>query len=290
MNLIIDTDVALGVVHEDRPRDIDDAFAIIEAINDDALNLLGVTTVYGNAPLDLVNRAAQELLTVKDVSIPIVSGAASATRSGSNDAVEFMAEQLGRQRLHIAAIGPLTNVGLLVKRYPERVANIESVVIVAGRSQGRSFFIGDQGPVNDFNFENDAMAASVVLESGVSAVLAGFELTSQVTVTAQDLYPLTQQGSVGLHCYQRCQDWINFWLERFPEDNGIHPWDSAAIAWLSHPEWFIAEQRGWRLRQEGEVPQLETDRHFDGKQVTFLTGFAGSGAADFVQNIVSNIR
>jgi len=66
MNLIIDTDVALGVVHEDRPRDIDDAFAIIEAINDDALNLLGVTTVYGNAPLDLVNRAAQELLTVKD--------------------------------------------------------------------------------------------------------------------------------------------------------------------------------------------------------------------------------
>lgn len=290
MNLIIDTDVALGVVHEDRPRDIDDAFAIIEAINDDALNLLGVTTVHGNAPLDLVNRAAQELLTVKDVSIPIVSGAASATRSGSNDAVEFMAEQLGRQRLHIAAIGPLTNVGLLVKRYPERVANIESVVIVAGRSQGRSFFIGDQGPVNDFNFENDAMAASVVLESGVSAVLAGFELTSQVTVTAQDLYPLTQQGSVGLHCYQRCQDWINFWLERFPKDNGIHPWDSAAIAWLSHPEWFIAEQRGWRLRQEGEVPQLETDRHFDGKQVTFLTGFAGSGAADFVQNIVSNIR
>ncbi|MFP6851667.1 MAG: nucleoside hydrolase, partial [Pseudomonadales bacterium] len=253
-------------------------------------NLLGVTTVYGNAPLDLVNRAAQELLTVKDASIPIVSGAVSATRSGSNDAVEFMAEQLGRQRLHIAAIGPLTNVGLLVKRYPERIANIESVVIVAGRSQGRSFFIGDQGPVNDFNFENDAMAARALLESGVCAVLAGFELTSQVTVTARDLYPLTQQGGVGLHCYQRCQDWMNFWLERFPEDNGIHPWDSAAIAWLSHPEWFIAEQRGWRLRQEGEVPQLETDRHFDGKQVTFLTGFTGSGAADFVQNIVSNIR
>ena len=83
MNLIIDTDVALGVVHEDRPRDIDDAFAIIEAINDDALNLLGVTTVYGNAPLDLVNRAAQELLTVKDASIPIVGDGVPGTNSFS---------------------------------------------------------------------------------------------------------------------------------------------------------------------------------------------------------------
>ncbi len=290
MNLIIDTDVALGVVHEDRPRDIDDAFAIIEAINDDALNVLGITTVYGNAPLDHVNRTAQELLKVKDVSMPIASGAAAATRSGSNDAVEFIADQLATQRLHIAAIGPLTNIGLLIKRYPERITNIESVVIVAGRSQGQSFFIGEQGPVNDFNFENDATAASDLLESGISTVLAGFELTSQVTVTAQDLSPLTHRGAVGIHCYQRSQDWINFWLEQFPEDDGIHPWDSAAIAWLSHPEWFIPERRGWRIRQEGDVPQLETDQDFDGEQVTFLTGFASTGADDFVHNIVFNIR
>ena len=58
MNLIIDTDVALGVVHEDRPRDIDDAFAITQAINDDAVDLLGITTVYGNAPLDRVDQTA----------------------------------------------------------------------------------------------------------------------------------------------------------------------------------------------------------------------------------------
>ena len=290
MNLIIDTDVALGVIHENRPRDIDDAFAIIEAINDEALNLLGITTVYGNAPLEHVDRTARELLAVKNISVPIASGAASATHSGSNDAVEFMAEQLAKQRLHIAAIGPLTNVGLLVKRYPERVANIESVVIVAGRSQGRSFFIGDKGPVNDFNFENDAVAANELLESGASTVLAGFELTSQVTVTAADLDPLTRQGNVGLHCYKYSQDWIDFWLEQFPQDDGFHPWDSAAIAWLSHPEWFITERRGWRLRTDGEVPLLETDRCFDGQQVTFLTGFAGNGADDFVQNIVSNIR
>ena len=73
MNLIIDTDVALGVVHEDRPRDIDDAFAIIQAINDDAVDLLGITTVYGNAPLDRVDQTAQELLQVKGIPIPVLS-------------------------------------------------------------------------------------------------------------------------------------------------------------------------------------------------------------------------
>ena len=290
MNLIIDTDVALGVVHEDRPRDIDDAFAIIQAINDDAVDLLGITTVYGNAPLDRVDQTAQELLQVKGIPIPVASGAASATNLGTNDAVEFMASQLATHRLHIAAIGPLTNIGLLIRRYPERLENIESVVIVAGRSQGRSFYIGDTGPVNDFNLENDARAADDLLRSGVSVALAGFELTSQVTLTAQDLRPLMQQGPIGLHCYQRSQDWLNFWLDRFPEDDGIHPWDSAAIAWLSHPEWFIAEQRGWRLRQEGNVPQLETDPRFEGERVTYLTGFAGNGAIAFLESIVSNIR
>ena len=290
MDLIIDTDVALGVVHEDRPRDVDDAFAIIGAINDDAFNLLGITTVYGNAPLDRVDQTAQEFLQVKGIPIPVASGAASATNLGTNDAVEFMASQLATHRLHIAAIGPLTNIGLLIRRYPERLENIESVVIVAGRSRGRSFFIGDTGPVNDFNLENDARAAADLLRSGVSVTLAGFELTSQVTLTAQDLHPLMQQGAIGLHCYQRSQDWLNFWLDRFPEDDGLHPWDSAAIAWLSHPEWFIAEQRGWRFRQEGDVPQLETDSLFDGERIAFLTGFARNGAAAFLQHIVSNIR
>ena len=56
--LVIDTDVALGVRHEGRPRDIDDGFAIVEAINLDVLDLRAITTVYGNAPHHEVNRVA----------------------------------------------------------------------------------------------------------------------------------------------------------------------------------------------------------------------------------------
>ena len=59
--LLIDTDVALGVTHDGRPRDIDDGFAIVEAINAPDLELLGVTTVYGNAPPEAVHRVAREI-------------------------------------------------------------------------------------------------------------------------------------------------------------------------------------------------------------------------------------
>ena len=43
--LVIDTDVALGVWHDGNPRDIDDGFAIVEAINIDTIDLAAITTV-----------------------------------------------------------------------------------------------------------------------------------------------------------------------------------------------------------------------------------------------------
>ena len=64
-SLLIDTDVALGLQHDGRPRDIDDGFAIVEAINVDDLVLCGVTTVFGNAPHDAVHRVAGEIIELK---------------------------------------------------------------------------------------------------------------------------------------------------------------------------------------------------------------------------------
>src|SRR5262245_21094047 len=190
--LVIDTDVALGVWQDGNPRDIDDGFAIVEAINIDTIDLAAITTVYGNAPHRDVMRVAHELVSLKNSPVPVWHGADTALpQHGAmpppNDAVVQLAELLADQRLHIAAIGPLTNMALLAYHFPERLGNIAEMVIVAGRSPGRHFFIGDVGPVQDFNFENDVLAMQILLESKFPMVFAGFELTSQVAITAEDL-------------------------------------------------------------------------------------------------------
>lgn len=293
--LIIDTDVALGVHHEGRPRDIDDGFAIVEAINSPELDLKAVTTVYGNAPQMEVYRVAVEIVALKQAGIPVSPGAEEALPQdgplpATNPAVEQMAAILQEERCHIAAIGPLTNLGLLVHHHPELLDRILSVIIVAGRSLDAEFYIGSAGPVRDFNFENDVRAARLLLESPVPLVLAGFELTSQVAVTEADLATIAAARSPAADYFHRNSlAWCRHWTSQFPDDEGFHPWDSAAISWLKHPDYFVAESRGWRIRPAGRKHWLECDAQLPGRPITYLSGFAPDGAPAFVQDVVSHV-
>ncbi len=299
--VVIDTDVALGVLHEGRPRDIDDGFAIVEAINVDAIDLQAVTTVYGNAPLADVDRVARELITLKNSAVPVWRGASAALPQKGplpppNEAVIRIAELLRRQRLTIAAIGPLTNMGLLVHHFPECVANIDEMIIVAGRSPNRRFYIGGAGPVQDFNFENDVRAMALLLETHNLAefplVLAGFELTSQVVVTEADLATIEARGSdTARYLHRNSLAWFKYWTEQFPTERGFHPWDSAVVAWITHPELFQTEQRNARIRPDDgqQLQLLECSVEGIGPRVTYCTGFVPRGAQTFVREIVNNV-
>ena len=294
--LIIDTDVALGVIHEGRPRDIDDGFAIVEAINSDEIELKVLTTVFGNGPLLEVNRVAREIIDLKQVDVPVTAGAAerlpvSGRLPETNEAATAIAAWLREGPCHIAAIGPLTNIGLLVHHYPDVLDNIESVIIVAGRSRDAEFYIGSAGPVRDFNFENDVRAADLLLSSNVPVVMAGFELTSQVSVGESDLRTIAESSSpTARYFYDNSLAWCRYWTGEFPSDAGFHPWDSAAISWLKHPEYFRFEPRGWQIRQLADDRYwLECDPDLPGRQVTYCTGFQPGGEEAFVIDIVDNV-
>ena len=293
--LIIDTDVALGVEHEGRPRDVDDAYAIVAALNTPEIDVLGITTVFGNAPLALADRVAREIVALKGRSVPVATGAAeplSRNNPETSDAVEFMADVLARRPAHIAAIGPLTNLGLLARRYPERLADAASVVIVGGRSVGNRFFLHGKGPVNDFNVENDIEAARALLEHGVPVTMAGFELTSQVSLGAPELAQL-KPSAIREHFLPRTRPWLDYWRRTFPGETGFHPWDSAAVDWLLHPERYVAETRGWRVARSPDsvdTSWLETGPDLPDRTKTFLTGFAEGGARALLDDIVDGVH
>lgn len=291
MRLIIDTDIALGAIHDGRPRDVDDAYALVAALNNPAIDVLAITTVFGNAPLTDTDAIAREIVAMKGSAVPVATGAASPLAPDgpdTNDAVELMADVLQAASAHITAIGPLTNVGLLARRYPERLANAASVVIVGGRTAGNRFMLHGKGPVNDFNVENDIEATRALLEHGVPVTMAGFELTSQVALGASHLEALPA-SSLREYFLERTRPWLTYWQDTFPGDDGFHPWDSAAIDCLLHPERYVREDRGWRISVSPDDPDsnwLETGAHLGGNRVTFLTGFVDDGAAALVDDIV----
>ena len=291
MRLIIDTDIALGAIHDGRPRDVDDAYALVAALNNPAIDVLAITSVFGNAPLTDTDAIAREIVAMKESAVPIATGAAGPLPPhgpDTNDAVELMADALKVGSAHIAAIGPLTNVGLLARRYPERLANAASVVIVGGRTAGNRFMLHGKGPVNDFNVENDIEATRALLEHGVPVTMAGFELTSQVALGASHLEALPT-SPLREYFLERTRPWLAYWQDTFPGDDGFHPWDSAAIDWLLHPERYVREDRGWRISVSPDDPGsnwLETGARLGGNRVTFLTGFVDDGAAALVDDII----
>ena len=88
-----------------------------------------------------------------------------------------MADLLRREPCAVAAIGPLTNIGLLARDHPDAFRQITALLIVAGRTAGNVFTLGGKGPVRDFNFENDPIAAQLALTEArgqVEVVMAGF--------------------------------------------------------------------------------------------------------------------
>ncbi|MEE3331475.1 MAG: nucleoside hydrolase [Myxococcota bacterium] len=301
MRIWIDTDPALGYSENGHPRDVDDAFLIVEAIRDPGIEVVGITSVSGNSPAKVGFEVASDLVSRTGSNIPVLEGASlpgSETDGFVCDAaVEAMAAALRAGPLALVAIGPLTNVAALIQHHPEVVSNIETCVVVAGRSVDQVFAIHGATGIPDFNFEFDPHAGRVLMESEVPVVYVGFELTSQVVVTAPDLESARGRSSIGDLLIDGALPWIEWWTGVFPADTGFHPWDSAALAYLKHPEWFESEQRGWRIQNSPpgspgapETPWLELGRDLPGKRSTYCSGFTAGGAEAFVEGIVEAIR
>ncbi|MFC9553903.1 nucleoside hydrolase [Rhodococcus sp. NPDC056960] len=211
--LIIDTDPG-----------IDDALALALAVTSPEVDLLGVTTVAGNAPVEEATDNALRLLRAlgRD-DVPVAAGANRAlvrigmhnqpsphgenglggvelpapTRSLSKEhAVGLLASALREaapRSVTIAAIGPLTNIALLVAMHPELIDRIDKLVIMGG-STGR----GNITPVAEFNIWSDPEAAQRVFACPhLETWLLGLDVTRRSTLDEKALAMLEARSHTG---------------------------------------------------------------------------------------------
>lgn len=180
--------------------DVDDILALAMALGSAELDLVAVTTVYGDSRLR-AQIAARMLRVAGRGGIPVLAGLA-ATRSGrevwwaghegalmpgleaetvdAGDAVALLASQKT-----IAAIAPLTNIAAALEQEASQIARIH---LMAGEFQSG---------VPEHNIKCDVDAAAAVFASGVPVVVIGLEQTERTRIGPADLSVIAASGPLG---------------------------------------------------------------------------------------------
>ena len=200
----------------------DDAVAIMLACGAPELELLGVTTVAGNVPLEKTTRNALRVLSlVGRPSVPVAAGAAAPLvrplrtaedihgESGlegpeipdasfgpaERGATELIADAVGGspEPVTLVPVGPLTNVALFLREHPELKERIARISLMGG-----SIGLGNTTPAAEFNVYVDPEAAREVFESGLPITMSGLDVTHQAGAGPTQRERLRSLGRVGL--------------------------------------------------------------------------------------------
>ncbi|HEY1518633.1 MAG TPA: nucleoside hydrolase, partial [Solirubrobacteraceae bacterium] len=199
----------------------DDAIALLLALASPELNLLGVTTVSGNQTLE--KTTANAIRVLDHVGREAVTVAAGADRPlvrerhvaaevhgetgldgpdlpppsrppAREHAIDWIARTLvSHDRLvTLVPTGPLTNIALLLARYPELAPRIERIVLMGG-----AFGEGNVTPAAEFNIWGDPEAAHRVFSTDVDLTMVGLDVTHQALLTPDHLEVLERAGAPG---------------------------------------------------------------------------------------------
>ena len=241
--LVIDTDPG-----------IDDALAILLALASPEVDLRLVTTVHGNVELDRTTENALRVLHLAGRSdVPVAAGAvtslvhAQPERAGHvhgeaglggvelppspasvdpRHAVVALADLLmtSPDPVTVAAIGPLTNIALLLGVFPEAAARIGRLVVMGG-SATRG---GNVTAAAEFNIWADAEAAQRVLGSSLPTVMVGLDGTLPTVVTAEGIERFRAAGPIGATAAAILQEYLDKQSARTGED-GVVVHDALAL-------------------------------------------------------------
>lgn len=252
----------------------DDAVAIILAAH--AADLIGITTVHGNASLERTTMNARIVRDLLDLDVPVHSGAARPLvvepkfaafvhgESGLDgadlppptrpldgmDAARFIVDTVraSDEPIWLVPVGPLTNIALALRTAPDIVDRVAGISLMGGGTYG------NRTPAAEFNIWADPHAAAIVCGSGAPIKMLTIDLTHQFIldpVRIADIAALN--GRLARVLTGLFEFFSDNYISRHHHLRGAPLHDPCAVLAVTHPEWFTGTERHVGIETDGHL-------------------------------------
>ncbi|MEP6970043.1 MAG: nucleoside hydrolase [Betaproteobacteria bacterium] len=269
------------VIYDTDPG-VDDAMALYFALAHPAIELVGITTTFGNVSVAQAATNALYLLELAGRQVPVTLGVAvpwvkapeappahihGADGLGNLGARRPVTQPLDPRssaqfivdlaralpgEITLVAVGPLGNLSLALHIEPQLPVLLREVIIMGGTV----FEPGNVSPVAEANIWNDPHAADRVFTAGWKLTMVGLDVTHRVAVTLEQFqriadkhhHPATDTLLTAVDFYARFYSGLYQHIARTP---GCFAHDLLAFVYLVKPELFQVETKIVRVATDG---------------------------------------
>lgn len=256
----------LKVIYDTDPG-VDDAMALLLLARHPQIELIGVTSVFGNATIETTTRNALFLKQAFGFDAPVARGAAGPLVGKAGVPPTFVHGENGLGNIPlpaitatadprpatqliidlvranpgevtIIAVGRMTNLAEAIAADPGIVPLVKAVSVMGG-AFGRNGHFGNVTPVAEANIIGDPVAADIVFGAGWPMTIVGLDVTLESVMSDAYIAQLAADaGADGAFLHEVSRFYAEFYTASKQTSDGFPVHDSSAVAAALHPEMF----------------------------------------------------
>ena len=264
----------------------DDAVAIMMAIANDNIDVLGITCVAGNSSLENTKLNALKICSIIDKpNIPIYAGESKPLKeklitaahvhgnSGLDvegspikikknyfiqdmHAVDFIIKTCHEQNnpIYLCPTGPLTNIATALTKDPTIKKNIKEIIFMGGAG----LCLGNITPSSEFNIYVDPHAANIVLNSNIPLVMMGLDVTHKVNVNDRIINDIKKNNNRASKFFADLMGFYSRFHRKLYQTNESPLHDPCVIAYLLDKNIFHGKFVNVQVEENSELTRGKT--------------------------------
>jgi len=294
---------------------IDDAMAICYALNHPQLEVLTLTTIYGNVATDLATRNALRLCELNNQPVPVATGAVKpleippnkvadfvhgcngfgeielpppALQAASASAAEFIVDLVNKHpgEITLVAVGPLSNLAIALELAPDITHKVKEVVVMGGAFHRN----GNVSEHAEANIWNDPHAAKKVFTADWPVIIQGLDVTYQISFSPEYFEEIATQSPVVGGFLRDAAAFYSAFYKKQHNFDGCCPHDQLALSYVTNPQWYTFEHGIVDVVTEGEAIGKTTIEAAKHTNKSIATGVNREALLDEYKRVLSLAR